>query len=47
MKKILAIVLMLTMVFAFAACGSEEATTDEGTESADTLIMATNAEFPP
>ncbi|MGM9567440.1 MAG: transporter substrate-binding domain-containing protein [Clostridia bacterium] len=47
MKKILAIVLMLTMVFAFAACGSEEATTDEGTESAETLIMATNAEFPP
>ena len=44
MKKILAIVLMLTMVFAFAACGSEEATTDEGTESADTLIMATNAD---
>ena len=46
MKKILAIVLMLTMVFAFAACGSEEATT-EATENTDTLIMATNAEFPP
>ena len=46
MKKILAIVLMLTMVFAFAACGGEEATT-EATENTDTLIMATNAEFPP
>ena len=47
MKKILAIVLMLTMVFTFAACGGEEATTDEGAENAETLIMATNAEFPP
>lgn len=50
MKKILAIVLMLTMVFALAACGSDEATTEEGTEATDaaeTLVMATNAEFPP
>lgn len=43
MKKILAIVLMLTMALTFAACGGEEATT----EGDNTLIMATNAEFPP
>lgn len=47
MKKILAIVLMLTMIFTFAACGSEEATTEESAENGGTLVMATNAEFPP
>ena len=30
MKKILAIVLMLTMALTFAACGGEEATTEAG-----------------
>ena len=39
MKKILAIVLMLTMLVAcFAGCGAKED---------DTLVMATNAAFPP
>ena len=39
MKKILAIVLMLTMLVAcFAGCGAKES---------DTLVMATNATFPP
>ena len=39
MKKILAIVLMLTMLVAcFAGCGAKES---------DTLVMATNAAFPP
>ena len=52
MKKFLCIVLAaLTVAFAFAAC-SKEATTDETTtapaEAAkETLVMATNAEFPP
>ena len=40
MKKLLCIVLaVLTVVFAFAACSK--------TESKETLVMATNAEFPP
>ena len=40
MKKLLCIVLaVLTVVFAFAACSK--------TETKETLVMATNAEFPP
>ena len=37
MKKLLALVLALVMLFTFAACGSEE----------KTLVMGTNATFPP
>ena len=39
MKKLLALVLALVMLFTFAACGSAE--------SGDKLVMATNAAFPP
>lgn len=39
MKKLLALVLALVMLFTFAACGGEE--------SGEKLIMATNATFPP
>lgn len=43
-KKILCLVLAVVCVLAMAACGSkDEAATDEKT----TLVMATNAEFPP
>ncbi len=42
-KKILAIVLAMSVVFAFAACSKDE-TANEGKE---VLVMATNAEFPP
>ena len=67
MKKLIAALLVGTMVFSLSACGSKEtastdaateASTDaaseaatdaaEGTEAAGgTLVMATNAEFPP
>ena len=44
MKKVLSIVLMLALALTFCACGGgEEATT----EADNTLVMATNAEFPP
>jgi len=43
MKKIMALLLALAMVFAFAACGEKE---PAGTET-KTLTMATNASFPP
>ena len=45
MKKIIALVLAMLMVFACAACGSK----DEGglTIEKGKLIMSTNAEFPP
>ena len=42
MKKILALVLALLLVFALASCGKKAATVEKGY-----LIMATNAEFPP
>ncbi|MBE6788003.1 MAG: transporter substrate-binding domain-containing protein, partial [Ruminococcaceae bacterium] len=38
MKKLLALVLALVMLFSFAGCGAKED---------DKLIMATNATFPP
>ena len=49
MKKFLCIVLaVLTVVFAFAACSKNEQTNENPTEAAkETLVMATNAEFPP
>lgn len=43
-KKLLSVVLMAACVFSLAACGSGDADTGEEKE---TLIMATNAEFPP
>lgn len=48
MKKILAIVLALTLIFAFASCANNDTVND--TSSADAkekLVMATNASFPP
>ena len=52
MKKLLSVLLILVMVFAFAACGNSGS--DNGNsggsaagESKDTLVMATNAAFPP
>ena len=41
MKKLLALLMALVMVFALVACGGEKA------EETNTLTMATNAEFPP
>ena len=46
MKKFLCIVLAaLTVAFAFAACSKD--TNETTTEAKETLVMATNAEFPP
>lgn len=49
MKKLIAGLLIGTMVFSMAACGSKNAETTASTEAAEggTLVMATNAEFPP
>lgn len=46
LKKLLGMMLALAMVFALAGCGgdAEEPTQDAGE---NTLVMATNAEFPP
>ena len=41
MKKLLALLMALAMVFALVACGGEKV------EETNTLTMATNAEFPP
>jgi len=47
LKKLLSVLLVLAMVFAFAACGSEEpAAEDEGTE-APHYICVTEPTFPP
>lgn len=43
MKKYVALLLALMMVFALCACGSN----DKADDSAKVLVMATNAEFPP
>lgn len=45
MKKYVALLLALMMVFALCACASNEA--DKADDSAKVLVMATNAEFPP
>ena len=48
MKKLLAVILTVAMVFAFTACGG--GSTDENglsTVQAGKLHMATNAAFPP
>ncbi|MDO5522023.1 MAG: basic amino acid ABC transporter substrate-binding protein [bacterium] len=42
-KKILSVVLAVTMMTSFVACGSKET----GSDGKKTLTMATNAEFPP
>ncbi len=51
MKKILALILALVMCFAcFAACGSNDADTNDGdtaSEKKEVLTMCTNATFPP
>lgn len=50
MKKILSIILALTLIFAFASCGGNTDTSSEGTSSVqakEKLVMATNASFPP
>ena len=49
MKKLVSVLLIAACVCSFAACGSKEATESEGStsEEKDTLVMATNAEFPP
>ncbi len=51
MKKILAIVMALTLVLALAACGGDTTTSSvDGTSSVEAkekLVMATNASFPP
>ena len=41
MKKIITLILAMAMIFAFAGCQSEDATT------AEKVIFGTNAEFPP
>lgn len=41
MKKLVSLVLATACVFSMAACGSNDS------EGAETLVMATNAEFPP
>lgn len=43
-KKIIALVLAMSVVLAFAACSNNNETANEGKE---VLVMATNAEFPP
>ena len=45
MKKLLAVLMALTLVLAFAACTKQPA--DTGDETQKTLIMGTNAAFPP
>ena len=48
MKKLLAMLLASVMVLGVAACSAPaEETTDTTTETKETLIMGTNAEFPP
>ncbi len=51
MKKLIVATLVGTMVLSLSACDSKTASTEAVTEAAeatgDTLIMATNAEFPP
>lgn len=49
MKKIIALLTVAVLALSLAACGSS-GTEDKGSaanESKDTLIMATNAAFPP
>lgn len=45
LKKILAAVLALCMLLCFVGCGTKDTNSD--TDAKETLVMATNAEFPP
>lgn len=47
MKKILSVVLALACVLSFTACGPKEEKKADGKDGKETLVMATNAEFPP
>lgn len=50
MKKLISTLLIAVCVFSLAACGSKKEETESKEESgkeSDTLVMATNAEFPP
>ncbi|MCF2684151.1 transporter substrate-binding domain-containing protein [Faecalicatena contorta] len=50
MKKLISTLLIAACVFSLAACGSKTEETESKEESgkeSDTLVMATNAEFPP
>lgn len=48
MKGILATTMVFAMVTSLAGCGSNDAATDDGADTKkETLIMATNATFPP
>ncbi|CUX23545.1 transporter substrate-binding domain-containing protein [Clostridium sp. C105KSO13] len=49
-KKVLSLLLATACVFSLAACGSKKEdsnSADSGNKKEDTLVMATNAEFPP
>ena len=48
MKKLLSLALILSLVFCFAACGSEETTDDAAADGGSgNLIVATNPDFAP
>lgn len=48
MKGILATTMVFAMVTSLAGCGSNDAATDDGADTKkETLVMATNATFPP
>ena len=48
MKKLVSLALVLTCALTMTACGSKkEENNGETKEETETLIMATNAEFPP
>ena len=50
LKKLVSVLLVAACVFSLAACGSKDDSKDSGgckKDSKDTLVMATNAEFPP
>ncbi|MGN1378032.1 MAG: basic amino acid ABC transporter substrate-binding protein [Dorea sp.] len=50
MKKLMSTLLIAACVFSLAACGSKKEETEskeEAGKESDTLVMATNAEFPP
>ncbi len=49
MRRVLALVLALMMMFALAACGgnADDEDTNAGGDEKKTLVMATNAAFPP
>ena len=50
LKKLVSVLLVAACVFSLAACGSKDDSRDSGEskkDSKDTLVMATNAEFPP